>query len=80
MFIALITQIQISTLENSQNWIANNNKQVNIVIAVDQLSCGVTLPTCDMVLFWKMGNPKQNIFNVQKDVKIEKMTLMMFML
>lgn len=52
------TNSDINSGKTLKNWIANNNrnsKQVNIVIAVDQLSCGVTLPTCDMVLFWEDG-------------------------
>lgn len=52
------TNSDINSGKTLKNWITNNNrnsKQVNIVIAVDQLSCGVTLPTCDMVLFWEDG-------------------------
>jgi type I site-specific restriction endonuclease len=52
------TNSEINNGKTLKNWIANNNrnsKQVNIVIAVDQLSCGVTLPSCDMVVFWEDG-------------------------
>jgi len=52
------TNSEINTGKTLKNWIITNNrnaKQINIVIAVDQLSCGVTLPSCDMVVFWEDG-------------------------
>ena len=52
------TNSDVNSGKTLKAWIENNNrtsKQINIVIAVDQLSCGVTLPTCDMVVFWEDG-------------------------
>lgn len=75
------TNSDINSGKTLKAWIENNNrtsKQINIVIAVDQLSCGVTLPTCDMVVFWEDGkseaeyiqraerckNPKEDVDDV----------------
>lgn len=75
------TNSDINSGKTLKDWIISNNrnsKQINIVIAVDQLSCGVTLPTCDMVVFWEDGkseaeyiqrserckNPKDNVDDV----------------
>lgn len=75
------TNSEINNGKTLKNWIVTNernSKQINVVIAVDQLSCGVTLPTCDMVVLWEDGkseaeyiqrterckNPKDNVKNV----------------
>ncbi len=75
------TNSKINNGKTLKNWIKTNtrtSKQINIVIAVDQLSCGVTLPTCDMVVLWndsvseseyiqrteRCKNPKDDVENV----------------
>lgn len=53
-----LTNSNINTGKTLKDWIISNNrnaKQVNIVLAVEQLSCGVTLPSCDMVVMWNDG-------------------------
>jgi type I site-specific restriction endonuclease len=75
------TNSKVNNGKTLKKWIQNNtrtSKIVNIVIAVDQLSCGVTLPTCDMVVLWndsvseseyiqrteRCKNPKDGVENV----------------
>jgi hypothetical protein len=75
------TNSKINNGKTMKNWIKTNtrtSKQINIVLAVDQLSCGVTLPTCDMVVLWndsvseseyiqrseRCKNPKDDVENV----------------
>jgi len=75
------TNSKVNNGKTLKKWIRNNtrtSKIVNIVIAVDQLSCGVTLPTCDMVVLWndsvseseyiqrteRCKNPKEGVENV----------------
>lgn len=75
------TNSNINSGKTLKDWIITNNrnaKQVNIVLAVEQLSCGVTLPSCDMVVMWNDGkseaeyiqraerckNPKDDVDNV----------------
>lgn len=75
------TNSNINSGKTLKDWILSNNrnaKQVNIVLAVEQLSCGVTLPACDMVVMWNDGkseaeyiqraerckNPKDNVQDV----------------
>jgi hypothetical protein len=75
------TNSKINNGKTMKNWIKTNtrtSKQINIVVAVDQLSCGVTLPTCDMVVLWndsvseseyiqrteRCKNPKDDVENV----------------
>lgn len=75
------TNSKINNGKSLKNWIETNTrkaKPINIVIACDQLSCGVTLPECDMVVMWndsksesdyiqraeRCKNPKNNVENV----------------